>query len=257
MSILFDKIIFGAIKSRRFGLSLGVNLLPLTNKICNFNCIYCECGWTDLKAVEEKFHPKNQILEAVEVGFKEFATKSEKLDNITFAGNGEPTMHPEFSEIIDKVIALRNCYLPEVKIVVLSNSALLGNMNVIEALKKVDQCVLKLDAGTDDLFRKINKPLSNKKIDWYVQKLKEFSGDLTIQTIFLRGIVEGEYIDNTTESEVESWVKILQEINPKLVMIYTIDRETPAKDLEKVSIEELETIADKVNKTGIAAHVYS
>lgn len=257
MSILFDKIIFGAIKSRRFGLSLGINLLPLTNKICNFNCIYCECGWTDLKTVEEKFHSKSQILEAVEIGFKEFALKSEKLDSITFAGNGEPTMHPEFSEIIDKVIALRDCYLPEVKIVVLSNSALLGNEKVIEALKKVDQCVLKLDAGTDDLFRKINKPLSNKKIDWYVQKLKDFDGDLTIQTIFLRGTFEDEYIDNSTESEVASWIKILKEINPKLVMIYTIDRDTPAKDLEKISIEELEVIADKVNKIGITAHVYS
>lgn len=256
MSILFDQIVFGPIKSRRFGVSLGINLLPLSSKICNFNCIYCECGWTDLKSVDEKFFPKKVILETIESSFQQLNKERKEIDCITFAGNGEPTMHPDFLEIIEGVILLRNHYFPAKQIVVLSNSALLGNKKVFEALKKVDLRILKLDAGTENLFQKINKPLNSKKIGWYIEKLKEFKGDLIIQTIFLKGKLDGEYIDNTEPDEVNAWLKALQEIQPKSVMIYTIDRETPAEDLEKITETELNKIAEKVRSIGVEANVY-
>jgi wyosine [tRNA(Phe)-imidazoG37] synthetase (radical SAM superfamily) len=256
MSILFNQIVFGPIQSRRFGSSLGINLLPLDNKICNFNCIYCECGWTDLKSVNEKFFSSKVIIEEVEKKFKVLIESKTYIDCITFAGNGEPTMHPYFFDIIEKIIVLRDIYFPEKKIVVLSNSALLGNKKVLKALQKVDLRVLKLDAGTNDLFLKINKPLSSKKIGWYIEKLKEFNGDLIIQTIFLRGNYENQYIDNIQENELKAWLFALGEIRPKLVMIYTIDRDTPANSLEKIPNETLESIAEKVRNIGIDAKVY-
>lgn len=256
MSILFDQVVFGPIHSRRFGVSLGINLLPLNSKICNFNCIYCECGWTDLKSVHEKFFPKKVILEAIESSFQKLNDEKKEIDCITFAGNGEPTMHPDFLEIIEGVIQLRNHYFPSKQIVVLSNSALLGNKKVFEALKKVDLRIMKLDAGTEDLFQKINKPLNSKKIDWYIEKLKQFKGDLIIQTIFLKGVLDGEYIDNTFSSEVDVWLGAIQKIQPKSVMIYTIDRETPAENLEKIPENELTKIAERVRSVGIEANVY-
>lgn len=254
--MLFNEIVFGPVNSRRFGKSLGVNLLPLDNKICNFNCVYCECGWTDLKSVVSKFIPKDQIIAAMTKRFEEISSGSDKPDVITFAGNGEPTMHPDFTAIIDETIRLRNKYLPEVKIVVLSNSALLGNADVMEALQKVDLRVMKLDAGSEEQFRKIDQPLSLKKIEWFVDKLKMFKGNLYIQTIFLRGKHDNAVIDNTSEEEIEKWIGLLKQIQPELVMIYTIDRETPLKGLEKISEKELQKIGDKVNAAGISAKVF-
>ncbi len=257
MAILFDDIVFGPIKSRRFGDSLGINLLPLKNKVCNFNCIYCECGWTDLKSVSITYFNYEEIISAIEKRFNEISDNKTPIDCITFAGNGEPTMHPDFAKIIDQVIILRDKILPGIKITVLSNSALLGNKKVFEALLKIDLRVLKLDAGSDDLFMKIDKPLSSKKLSWYIEKLKQFNGNLIIQTIFLKGMHEGVYIDNSTDEEIKKWINVLKEINPKSVMIYTIDRETPAKDLEKISIEKLNSISELVNLQGIKAQVYS
>lgn len=256
MIILFNEIVFGPIYSRRFGISLGINLLPLKDKICNFNCIYCECGWTNLKAVKDKFFSMEEIVDAIENKFNLLSDNKTEIDCITFAGNGEPTMHPDFPEILDYVISLRDKYFPKKKIVVLSNSSLLGNWKVFEALQKADLRVLKLDAGTDDLFTKINKPLSSKKIHWYIEKLKEFEGDLIIQTIFFKGNYDGHYIDNTQEKEVNAWLLALKQINPRSVMIYTIDRETPAENLEKITEKELSNIAEKVKAIGINANVY-
>lgn len=257
MSILFNDIVFGPIASRRFGNSLGINLLPLENKVCNFNCIYCECGWTDLKSFKVKYLDSEKIIRAIEARFKELAADKTPIDSITFAGNGEPTMHPMFSEIIENVIKLRNLYLPNIKITVLSNSTLLGNKSILESLKKVDLKVMKLDAGTTETLIKIDKPLSSKTIDWYIKKLKELKGDLIIQTIFLRGYCDGEYVDNTSTNELKAWINALKEIQPQSVMIYTIDRETPVKNLEKISIEKLNSICSLVISHGIDAKVYS
>lgn len=256
MSILFNDIVFGPIKSRRFGNSLGINLLPLENKVCNFNCIYCECGWTDLKKVKVNYFDTNIIVTAIEKRFKELQENKESIDSITFAGNGEPTMHPDFDKIIDAVISLRNNYLPGVKITVLSNSALLGNKKVFNALLKVDKRVLKLDAGNTNMLNLIDMPLSNKDINWYLEKLKLFNGDLIIQTIFLKGNYNNQLIDNTTDSELRDWISLIKDIKPKEVMIYTIDRETPAVGLEKIKQEKLDEICLTLNKEGIIANVY-
>ena len=157
MSVLFDQIVFAPIKSRRFGESLGINLLPLESKICNFNCIYCECSWTDLKANSAPYFSKETILVDIKNCFKALSAENIKIDSITFTGNGEPTRHPHFSIIIDEVIVLRNQYFPGIKMVVLSNSNLLSNKKVLSALQKVDLRILKLDAGTQDTFEKMNK----------------------------------------------------------------------------------------------------
>ena len=256
MAILFDDIVFGPIHSRRFGASLGINLLPLKNKVCNFNCIYCECGWTDLKSFEINYIDSKSIISTIDNRFKELSKNKTHIDSITFAGNGEPTMHPKFAIIIDAVIQLRNLYLPGIKITVLSNSTLLGNQSVLDSLKKVDVKVMKLDAGTTDMLVKIDKPLSSKKIEWYIEKLKKLKGELVIQTMFLKGYYDGAYIDNTTSEELNAWVKALKDIKPKSVMIYTIDRETPAKLLEKIPIKKLNEICELVNSHGIKAKVY-
>lgn len=257
MAIIFDDIVFGPINSRRFGVSLGINLLPLKNKVCNFNCIYCECGWTDLKSFKVEYFDATKIIATIKQRFEELAENKIHIDSITFAGNGEPTMHPEFSKIIDEVIQLRNKFLPGIKITVLSNSTLLGVQSIRESLQKVDARVMKLDAGTTEMLIKIDKPMSSKNIDWYIQKLAELQGEVIIQTIFLKGYHEDEYIDNTTPDELSAWVNALKKIRPKSVMIYTIDRDTPAKDLEKIPIEKLNSICDMVLANGIDAKVYN
>lgn len=256
MSILFDEIAFGPVKSRRFGLSLGINLLPLDNKICNFDCIYCECGWTNLKSVVNKFIPKEDIIKAIDKRLKELKEKNIVPDAITFAGNGEPTMHPDFSEIMDETIRLRNQYFPKIKIVVLTNATLIGNKNVFDALQKTDIKVLKLDAGSDELFRLIDQPRSSKPIAWYVEKLKNFKGGLYIQTIFLKGTHHDKSVDNTGDDEVGKWINLLKEIKPQLVMIYTIDRDPPSGTIRKAEAAVLEGICKKVNEAGIPAKVY-
>jgi len=256
MAILFNGIVFGPIKSRRFGLSLGINLLPIRNKVCNFNCIYCECGWTDLSKEKIVYFDFNHIIQAIENKFQECFLKKVSIDSVTFAGNGEPTMHPDFLRIVEATVELRNKYFQGVSIAILSNAALLGNKKVIKALLLADRRVMKLDAGSNQLLNEINMPLTKKEIKWYVDKLKLFNGNVSIQTIFLKGNYNNRYIDNTTACEIDLWLKALLEIGPKEVMIYTLDRETPAKDLEKVSPERLNEICELVIKKGINATVY-
>jgi len=253
---LFNSIIFGPIISRRLGVSLGINLLPLDSKICNFDCVYCECGWTDLRSVPKgKFHSRREVHAELENALTELAKEHKKLDSITFAGNGEPTMHPEFNLIVDDVINLRNKYFPACKISVLSNSLMLSNKRMFEALTKIDNPILKLDAGTEKTFQLINQPINNRKLDWVVNQLLKFKGRLIIQTIFLRGEFSGEHFDNTTNEEVEHWLKLIKRINPEKVMIYTIDRATPAKHLVKIDSKKLNEIASKVESLGISTMV--
>jgi wyosine [tRNA(Phe)-imidazoG37] synthetase (radical SAM superfamily) len=256
MVLSFKDIVFGPIHSRRFGRSLGINVLPPDNKICNFNCIYCECGWTDSAHLQTPFIPLGAISSAVSERFKVLHDDGTTVDHITFAGNGEPTMHPHFLEIISLVLIERDRWLPGTPVVVLSNATLLGNKKVTEALQKADYCVLKLDAGTDHMLQLIDQPLGRQDIRWYINKLVSFSGKVIIQTMFLRGYHAGQLLDNTSPEEVEAWLGALREIKPIKVMIYTIDRETPAPDLEKISSEELIAIRQKVEQLGIAAEVY-
>jgi wyosine [tRNA(Phe)-imidazoG37] synthetase (radical SAM superfamily) len=253
---LFDSIIFGPLKSRRLGTSLGINLLPSTIKLCSFNCIYCECGWTEAK-LDEKEH-LNKAAEIDASLEKRLIYLNENhviIDSITFAGNGEPTLHPEFSEIIDITIRLRDKYTPDARISVLSNSTTLSKDKVREALMKVDN-IMKLDAGSEEVFRLINNPKSSITLEKIVEDLKKFKGNLIIQTMFVRGEIGNRPIDNTEVKEVDKWLKFIESIAPKEVMIYSLDRIPPMAKLEKISELELQVIAKKVRHLNIKASVY-
>lgn len=248
--ILFDQIIFGPVKSRRLGVSLGVNLLPVDAKICSFDCIYCECGFnTTMK--ESPLPTRQQVYESLELKLQQMLAAGELPDVITFAGNGEPTLHAQFEGIIDDTIALRDKYCPNSKVSVLSNSTRTHKPSIFAALKKVDMNIMKLDSAFDETVRRLDRPVGKTfTVRWLIEQLKKFEGNLIIQTMFLRGEVDGEVLDNTTDREVDAWIEALKEVNPRQVMIYTIDRETPTLGLQKVSIDELERIADKARAAG-------
>ncbi|MBS4012589.1 MAG: radical SAM protein [Bacteroidetes bacterium] len=254
---LFEQIIFGPIRSRRLGVSLGINLLPPNLKHCSFNCLYCECGWTSPPDKCHDFPARNLIKAELENKLSEIQKRNSMLDNITFAGNGEPTLHPEFAGIIDDTVELRNKYIPSCKISVLCNSTMAGETDIFNALLKVDKNIMKLDAGTDETFQKINNPKIKISISEVIESLKKFDGNLIIQTLFVKGNYKGVLIDNTTEAEVDAWLNLLKQIKPRSVMIYPIARETPAENLEKVSHEKLFEIAQKVEALGFEAEVYS
>lgn len=255
--ILFDEIVFGPVKSRRFGVSLGINLLPLQGKFCSFNCVYCECGLTDERKKEKPvLFTAAEISASLHSRFEALKSGGLNPDNITFAGNGEPTLHPEFEAIINNTIRLRNEFFPKAMITVLSNATRLDRENVKRALLRIDNNVLKLDAGTNATFQAINRPTHPITIEKVVAELKEFDGNLVIQTMLIRGEVDGNLVDNTTEDELTLWLKHIREINPKLVMLYPIDRQTPYKTLEKVPETEFRTLAERIKALGIKAEMY-
>lgn len=256
-TFLFDKIIFGPVKSRRLGVSLGINLLPATRKICNFNCIYCECGWTsDTNEDKSRLPSRREVYEALDKRLQLMKDKDHLPDVITFAGNGEPTLHPDFSGIIDDTIELRNKYCPGTRIAVLSNSSRINIPGVREALLKIDQNILKLDSGFDLTVKVHNQPRVNIQVARLIEDLKKFNGHLIIQTLFLKGSFKGKTIDNTTPEELEVWLKAIEMIRPSEVMIYTISRDTPeGGSLNKVPPAELRRIAGMVNKMGIITQV--
>jgi wyosine [tRNA(Phe)-imidazoG37] synthetase (radical SAM superfamily) len=256
-TFLFDKIIFGPVKSRRLGVSLGINLLPGRKKVCNFNCIYCECGWSQSVDSEGGYLPSRQeVYEALASRLQEMKIKNQKPDVITFAGNGEPTLHPEFQGIIDDSIKLRNRFFPLSKIAVLSNSTTITKPAVKNSLLKVDMNILKLDSAFDLTVNRHNQPRVNVRVDELIENLKKFNGKLIIQTLFLKGSFKGKIIDNTTPGEVGAWLEALKKIKPAEVMIYTISRDTPEGGLlNKVPVKELRQIALKVEKLGISAQV--
>ena len=255
-TILFHEIVFGPLHSRRMGTSLGMNLLPYDGKLCSFDCIYCECGLNKDFRTRTKLPGRENVRLALEDKLKLLREEGISLDVITFAGNGEPTLHPEFSGIIDDTIALRDRYYPTTNISVLSNGMHIDKNEVFEALKKIDHPVLKLDSALDGTVRLIDRPNSpNYNVARQVERYKRFKGDFVLQTLFLRGEFEGKKVDNATKEEVSAWLALVRELNPREVMIYTIDRETPVKGLEKVSIQELQKIADRVGELGIKTNV--
>ena len=246
--MLFDSIVYGPIRSRRLGVSLGVNLMPTTAKLCTFDCVYCECGWN-----QPVLHPtlptRDEVREALRT---QLSAHQSQLDVITFSGNGEPTLHPDFLGIIEDTCALRDEYCPKAKVSVLSNSTQLGRKDVVEALRLCDNRILKLDSAIDTTMRLVDKPVNAQlTVGQVVEWLKVFDGDFTLQTCFLRGVYEGQVIDNTTDEELKAWYDIVDTLRPKQVMIYVIDRETPLKTLEKIPAEKMEEIAAPLRKKGI------
>ncbi len=253
-TFLFDSFVFGPIRSRRLGVSLGINLLPINSKICSFDCIYCECGWTNKKE-KGRMPSRDEVKKYLDEKLLEMQKKGDALDVITFAGNGEPTLHPDFSGIIDDTIELRDRYFPSSRIAVLSNSTMLNKHAVINALKKVDQNILKLDSVFDSTIKLLNQPQVKFSAEELVKNLKSFEGNLIVQTLFLRGVYEGKIVDNTTKEEVDGWVEQIKAIKPKEVMVYTIARDTPATGLEKISLKELKAIAARIEELGIPVQV--
>ena len=254
MTILYDNMIFGPIHSRRLGLSLGINLLPTDCKLCSFNCIYCECGWT-LGGKAPRFNDKEAVLRMLEEKLSEMVADGTPPDVLTFAGNGEPTMHPHFEEIVERVVALRDRLCPKAKVSVLTNATMLHRESVQRALRMVDNPILKLDSAFDKTVQLIDKPMGHYSVADVVEQMKRFEGGCIVQTMFLRGEFEGQVVDNATPEEVEAWLALVAEIAPRSVMVYTVDRDTPAPNLYKVPVEELQAIAERVRALGIECSV--
>ena len=231
----FDDIVFGPIFSRRLGSSLGVNILPTVGKLCNFDCIYCECGWNKDGRSNGIFPRLAEVEAALEEKMIMAASEGTPIDSITFSGNGEPTMNPDFPQIVDATIRLRNRYFPNAKVSVLSNAVLVGRRDIAAALKKVDNPILKIDASSDELVAKINKPVGTYHLADIVDALKEFDGNFILQTMFLRSVE----FDTTEKKALNAWMNIVREIRPREIMVYTIDRETPDKSLGKYTVEEM------------------
>lgn len=255
-TFLFDQIIFGPVRSRRLGISLGVNLLPTDSKVCSFDCIYCECGWTPKKREQKAVLPTREMVkQKMEEKLTAMVEEKELPDVITFAGNGEPTLHPEFEGIIDDTLELRNRLAPKARIAVLSNATMLHKPTVVRALLKVEDNIQKLDSAFEETVRKIDCPTSRFSLTQVVENLKAFNGKVIVQTLFVRGTFKGEVIDNTTETELSAWIKLVAEIKPSQVMIYTIDRDTPAEGLEKVKLSDLQQIASRISELGFKVQV--
>ncbi|MFR9649550.1 MAG: radical SAM protein [Rikenellaceae bacterium] len=250
--MLFSDIIIGPIKSRRLGLSLGVNLLPTTSKICNFDCIYCECGWNAENRGQEGFAQADMAIEALEQRLSQMETPP---DVITFAGNGEPTLHPHFEQIITSTIELRNKYAPKARVAVLSNATRLCDESVRRALLLVDQNILKLDSVRPQMAALINKPQGCYNIEEVISHMRQFHGKITIQTMLLKGSYRGESVDNTSDEDIALWLDAVESIAPHDVMLYTLDRTPPCSTLERVSFERMEQIAEQVRALGVECSV--
>ncbi len=248
--MLFSSIVYGPIHSRRLGVSLGIELMPLHNKLCTFDCVYCECGFN--QPVNHPVLPTRQeVKEALCTRLQAIQQEGIAIDVITFSGNGEPTLHPDFSGIIEDTCVLRDRYYPNAKVSVLSNSTQLGRGDVVRALRLCDNRILKLDSAIDSTMHAIdqpvNKDLSVRQImDW----LSQFYGDFTLQTCFLRGEHKGQVIDNTTPTELEAWYHAVDVLRPRQLMLYVIDRATPVKTLYKVSVEDMQRIAAPLRQQG-------
>lgn len=255
--MLFEEIVFGPIHSRRLGVSLGVNVLPTEKKYCSFNCVYCECGWNVIDTnVQVPLNKREDIRKALGKKLSENQNELNKtINSITFSGNGEPTIHPEILGIVNDVMELRDRYCPQAKISILSNSTNLVREDVFEALRKIDNPILKLDAGTEEMYETINEPV-NSNFEQIKQKLISFGNKAIIQTLLLRGEHNGKTIDNTSEEEFSAWLDTIKKIRPRMVMLYSIDRITPEKKLEKLLIPELESYAQRVRALGIETKTY-
>lgn len=256
ITVLFHETIFGPVHSRRLGTSLGINLLPKDGKVCSFDCIYCEVGYNSQGQGKTGIPKREQVKKLLDKRLKEMSGKGETLDVITFAGNGEPTVHPQFRDIVADTIKLRDRYYPNAKVSVLSNSSFLDNEKVVEALKMVDNNILKLDSAIPGTMSLLNAPV-NKNIfpEGIITDMKQFGGKCILQTLFVRGEHNSRKVDNTTEEEIDALIAAYKEINPEEIMVYSIDRATPEENLEKIPKEELERIADKIRKSGFNVKV--
>lgn len=253
MTVIYPSPIFGPVHSRRLGVSLGINLLPADGKVCSFDCIYCECGFNADHRAHQPLPTREEVRQALESKLQDMQANGPKPDVLTFAGNGEPTAHPQFPEIIEDTLALRDKYFPQAKVSVLSNSTFIHRPAVFDALSKVDNNILKLDTVNEDYINLLDRPTRRYSVNDIIEGMKAFKGNCIIQTMFLKGGYQGKEMDNTSDEYVLPWLKVVKEIAPRQVMIYTIDRETPDHDLRKATPAELDRIVELIKAAGIPA----
>lgn len=246
-----EEVVFGPIHSRRLGSSLGINLLPEKGKICTFDCIYCECGWNRDGRDDTKLPTATAVRNALETKLKQCKADQVPIDSITFSGDGEPTINPDFPEIIDDTIRLRDQYYPKSKITVLSNSTRVHLPQVFNALRKVDNPIMKIDAPTNEWAEKINHPASDYDIKKVVEALKQFNGGFILQTMFLRS----KDFDSSSPEVLNGWMDIVRTLRPREVMVYTIDRPTPEEGLQKFTVEEMKTLVQPLMDEGFVIQI--
>lgn len=254
-TVIYPSPIFGPVHSRRLGVSLGINLLPADGKFCSFDCIYCECGFNADHRPHAKLPTREEVRQALETRLQDMQLNGPHPDVLTFAGNGEPTAHPRFAAIIDDTLSLRDKYFPEAKVSVLSNATFIHKPDVFEALCKVDNNILKLDTIHSEYILRTDRPTGRYDVNEIIRHMEAFRGNLIIQTMFMKGTYEGRDVDNTSDIYVLPWIDAVRKIAPRQVMIYTIDRETPAPDLLKATHEELDRIGTWVREAGIPCSV--
>ncbi len=252
VGIVYPSPIFGPVHSRRLGVSLGVNLMPADGKLCTFDCLYCECGFNAAHRPSLPRPTREEVAQALEAQLKRMAADGPTPDVLTFAGNGEPTAHPDFPGIIDDTLRLRDAYFPSARVSVLSNATFAMRPAVRDALRRVDNNILKLDTVSPDYIRAVDRPAGKYRVEDVVEAMKAFQGHVIVQTLFMKGLHAGFNVDNTTDEYVLPWLEAVKSIGPELVMVYTIDRATPAAGLEKASHAELDRIAALVRAAGIA-----
>ena len=254
-TFLFDEIIFGPVSSRRLGASLGINLLPVNRKFCNFNCIYCECGWSPNEEGKSSLPSREDIRRRLGERLREIRDAGSPLDRITFAGNGEPTMHPEFAGIISDTVDLRNELAPGVGIAVLSNGSRIERPEIFDALSRIEMNILKLDSSREATVKLINQPAPGYSIEKVISGMLRFEGRFILQTMFVKGDIGGVAVDNCSEAEVNGWMDVVRRVKPEMVMIYTIARDTPVNSLRKAEADVLDGIAERVRLEGIPVQV--
>ena len=252
-TVIFPSPIFGPVHSRRLGVSLGINLLPFDGKVCSFDCIYCECGLNTEHRPSLSLPTREEVRIALENKLKDMQANGPVPDVLTFAGNGEPTSHPHFPEIIDDTIELRDLYFPKAKVSVLSNSTFINRPKVFDALMKVDNNILKLDTVSEEYIKRVDRPAGHYDLNEIIDRLKAFKGHVIIQTMFMKGSFQGNNVDNTGDEFVLPWLETVKAIAPSQVMIYTIDRDTPDKNLLKATHQELDRILELLKRNGISA----
>ena len=246
-----EELVFGPIHSRRLGSSLGINLLPTQGKLCNFDCVYCECGWNKDGRGDRRLPTAEELHLTLEAKLLECLGQGTPIDSITFSGDGEPTLNPDFARIIDITIALRDKYFPKAKVSVLSNATKVFRQDVFEALRKVDNPILKIDAPTDELAGRINQPQGEYHVGDIVSDLMRFEGDFVLQTMFLRS----PSFDSSSPEVIEGWMNIVRKLKPREVMVYTLDRETPAQCLEKFTVEEMRALVKPLIDEGFTVQI--
>ncbi len=249
-------IIYGPVRSRRLGLSLGINLLPTDYKVCSYNCLYCQYGWTPRRSLNPAHALKDlpqpaEVRVALEKALRSVVRKRAKLDAVTFSGNGESTLHPEFPEIVDLAAALRDRYLPQLKLAILSNSSTVPREEIRAALNRLDARMMKLDAGSEEIVHQLNGPAPPFYLKEIVDGLKQLK-DVILQSLFVQG-----RICNADPDAIAQWIERVREIRPALVQIYSLDRVPADARIWKINLPTLEWIANQVRwQAGVKAEIY-